>query len=168
MKRYLGAALLVPLILEVPLMADSPKSAPATYRVYSLNRRYFAELNFPASRTTVFEANGGRRLWEIPGWYRVAAVSNDGKHLVIGYDGSNLLELNASPEEVMLTFYREGTRTGIVRLKDLVPDTARLERTASHLRWGEYLGFDEQGRYHVKTAGGETFIFDPDTARAVR
>jgi hypothetical protein len=164
-RNVLAAGLLV--LLARGAHGDSPKAAPATYRVQSLNHLYSAELNHETGRTIVFEARSGRKLWEIPGWYRVAALSNDGMHLVIGYDGSNLLNTGSTLDEVMLTFYRQGKKTGVVKLRELVPELSRLRKTASHLYWGEYLGFDERDRYRVKTVDGKVFLFDPGTAKIV-
>ena len=146
---------------------DSPKVAPSTYRVYSLNRIYTAEMNHVTRKTSVLEAANGRKLWEIDGWYRVAAVSNDGETLVIGNDGSNLLPMSVRPDEVMLTFYHQGTNIGTVRLRELVPELPALRKTVSHLYWGEYLGFDSKDRFLLKTVEGKLVTFDAKTGRRV-
>lgn len=157
------------LLWASPAAADAPKRPPATYRVHSPNGAYFAEVDATRKRTTIFQAAAPKKpLWSVEGWFRVAALANDGQTLVTGYDGVNLLPAGFSDEQVLLTFHRPGGPVKTVTLRQLVPDRNKLRKTASHYYWGEYLGFDPQGRYRVKTATGEIIAFDPATGERTR
>ena len=124
----------------------------------------------PPTLKTVFRVSGEQRqkLWAMPGRFRVAGLKNDGKHLVTGYDGVNLLSLRHAPDEVLLRFFRGGTLIKNVTLREIIRDRARLQRTASHYYWGNYLGFDLAGRYRVETVEGRRLIFDAATGRIVK
>ena len=69
----------------------------------------------------------------------------------------------------MLTFYRRGEVFRTVRLKELISDIAiKMNRTASHYRWGDYLGLDARGHYGVRIATGREIRFDMTTGRPVK
>ncbi|MBL8233141.1 MAG: hypothetical protein JNL98_31875 [Bryobacterales bacterium] len=158
------------LAAALPLYADGPLKPPATYSTYSNNGKFHAEVHAANQRTTIYEGSGKTRktLWSIPGWYRVAAVSDDGQSLVTGYDGVNLLPRNYTGGEVLLTFHREGKLISKVTVRDLLPDRTKLRKTVSHWAWGSYLGFDAQNRYQVKLVTGVTALFDPSTGRRLQ
>lgn len=161
MTRYL------PVLFAAAVFADAPRLPPSTFRATSLNGRYSAEVNHVAKRITVVDTRTKTKLYEIAGWYRVVAVSNDGHSLVIGYDGSNLLSAGFSSEQPMLTFYQMGQKGRVVKLRELVPDLGLLRKTASHWVWGQYIGFDEKNRYQVKTVDGRLLRFDAATGGLV-
>jgi hypothetical protein len=147
---------------------DAPLGPPSSYTVYSLNRRFYAFLDADQKKTTVFEVRKAApsiRLWEMPGWFRVAVLSDDGEHLVVGFEGINLLPLDYHQDQVMLWFYRRGKLLRTVTLGQLVKDFGRLQRTASHYYWGRYLGFDGKNRYLVATVEGRTIAFDAATGQ---
>jgi hypothetical protein len=150
------------------LRLDAPLAPPSNYTVYSLNQRFYAFLDAGKKKTTVFEVRKGAaaiQRWEMPGWFRVAALSDDGEHLVAGFDGINLLPLEYHKDQVMLSFYRRGKLLCTVTLGQLVKDYGKLQRTASHYYWGRYLGFDEKNRYLVATVEGRTIAFDAATGQ---
>jgi hypothetical protein len=162
-------------LLPVTVSADEPLEAPGNKTIYSLNRKYSAFLDYERKITTVYSVSKrGRteqrtKLWEMPGWFRNASLADDGEHLVVAYEGSNLLDLNYKQDEVMLTFYRRGELINRVRLNELLEDArpSKLERTVSHYKWTESYGFDEHGRYVVNTVEKRQFIFDVDTGQPV-
>lgn len=150
------------------LRGDAPLAPPSNYTVYSLNRRFYAFLDAGKKKTTVFEVRKGApaaQVWEMPGWFRVAALSDDGEHFVVGFEGINLLPLDYHKEQVMLSFYRRGKLLRAVTLGQLVKDYGKLQRTVSHYYWGRYLGFDEKNRYLVATVEGRTIAFDAATGQ---
>jgi hypothetical protein len=112
--------------------------------------------------TTVYRAKGsqGERLWAMYGWFRVAALADDGDHLVTGYWGMNLIPVNYNKKEVMLYFFRRGELLNHVTLDQIIGDFFKLMRTASHYFWGNYGGFDRDGRYVVRTVEGRRLRFD--------
>ena len=144
------------------LMADQPLPAPSDQRIYSPNKRYYVFLNAKDKRGAAYRAATKSRLWEIDGWFRVAALADDGVHFITGYDGVNLIPARYDPKTTMLTFYRHGKPFRSVSLEELVPDLSKLRRTASHLYWGYYAGF-ENGLYRVDTVDRGSLFFDPKT-----
>jgi hypothetical protein len=160
------------LFAPLPAAADEPLAKPWPKTVCSANSSYCAVMD-PASWTTeVRIGEAGEVLWSMAGWFRLAALSDDGQTLVAGYDGQtlvagydgmNLLPLDYSPDLVILTFYRRGAPVAEVTLDDVIDDFAALERTVSHYLWGHYLGFDQRGRYLIETVDGRNTAFDPTT-----
>ena len=113
------------------LMADQPLPAPFDQRINSPNKRYYALLSANEKRTVAYDASTKTRLWEMAGWFRVAALADDGEHFVTGYDGVNLIPANYDPKMTMLTFYRSGKPFRSISLQELVPDLSKLRPTAS-------------------------------------
>ena len=143
---------------------------PSVWEVCSPSGEYCARLD-PADRSILAYKPGVEQivLWTATGWSRVAALADDGEHLVLGYEGMNLIPVDYEPDMEMLTFYRRGEIVKTVRLRDLISDIAiRMNRTVSHYYWGDYLGFDENGRYVLRTATGREFRFDMTTGQPVR
>lgn len=158
---------------QVNAMADGPLEAPADKNIYSMNRKFVAFLDYKNKKTTVYKVNkNGKkeeraRLWEMPGWFRNAALSDDGEHFVVLYEGANLLKLDYKQDEVMLTFYKHDAIINQVRLNQLLqnPGPSDLQKTVSHYKWCESFGFDQNGKYIVNTAEKRTFIFDVSTGQ---
>ena len=91
--------------------------------------------------TTVYKVDGNTRkkLWAMPGWYRVAFLADDGEHLVIGHDGINLLPTNVENSDILAYFVRKGEVVATATLADIV-EKSHLRRTASHLLLGRVPG----------------------------
>ena len=149
------------------LMADQPLPAAFDQRINSPNKRYYALIIAREKRTAVYDASTKTRMWEMEGWFRVAALADDGEHFITGYDGVNLIPANYDPKMSMLTFYRNGKAFRSVTLQELVPDLARLQPTASHVYWGYYAGF-ENGLFRVDTVDRGALLFDPATGELVQ
>jgi hypothetical protein len=64
----------------------------------------------------------------------------------------------------VLAFWRQGKLVRSYKLSELV-DVHALRRTASHFYWGDYQGFDAEGRFRVATAEGKVLLFDTSGAR---
>lgn len=146
--------------------ADAPLPPPARHSASSLSGRAVAVSDPSEGLTTVTlrGADGGvASAWSMAGWYRALHVADDGEHLVLGYDGLNLLPASAQADLVLLRFVRRGEVLRVVRLRDLVPDPTRLRRTASHLLWREAEGFAPDGTFAVLTVDGVKHVFDPAT-----
>jgi hypothetical protein len=163
-------ALALTTLVAATALADSPPAAPADLEVFSRNRHFYVLLDHVANRTTAFRVRPGaepEKLWEMPGWFPVVALSDDGEYLVVGQPGNNLIDLDHAPDVVILSFFRRGVLTREVRLPELVPDASALQRTMSHYEWGSHLGFDDQGHYRVQTADGRVVAFDVATGERV-
>lgn len=113
---------------------------------------------------------GGMRemLWSMSGWFRVAALSNDGEYLVTGYDGVNLLPLDYKEDQIMLSFYDRGRLLRHVRLNELFTDFSKLVRTVSHYHWGEYLGLNENDHYVLELVDKRWLLFNVKTGQVIK
>lgn len=157
------AAIVSVLTLAVPLpgAADAPLRPPHRFTQCSPSGQ-FCVTSDPQSGTFVHRAGeDGKPLWSIPKWFRVLYLADDPDLLVTGYDGQNLVPLDAPGDIEVLTFWNRGNVIRSYELSELVADLGRLQRTASHYHWGNYLGFDTDGNFRVATVQGETLVFDP-------
>jgi MYXO-CTERM domain-containing protein len=149
--------------------ADKPLTVSAARKVCSRNGRYCAFMD-SSSGTVAYEMKGdakGAKLWSIPGWFRVAALADDGVHFVAGYDGMNLIPKRYDPKLVMITFYDSGKAFHEVHLDELIEDFSKLHPTVSHLAWGDFPdGLDEHDAFVVTTVEKRTLAFDPKTGKA--
>ena len=153
-----------------PAPGDTPPRPPKVKVAASANKQFFAVMDPKNKETTIYRANAdGFPLvqWTMQGWFEVAALADDGKHLIVGYSGNlgNLLPLSVTKNFPMIQFYKTGKRINTVTLGDLVQDLPTLHRTASHYHWGEYLGLDKDGRYVVQTVEGRRLAFDVTTGK---
>ena len=149
--------------------ADQPPAAPADRDVVSPNGRFFAHSDFDEIRTTAFKraAHGDAAvIWEMPGWFPVAALSDDGRVFAVGYPGNNLLPAQVM-DCVIVSFFFDGRLASEVRLSSLVPDATKLRRTVSHRTWGVHLGFDAKNRYRVETVERWIITLDPTSGKEV-
>ena len=151
---YMGSAL-----------ADAPLPPPATYREHSPSGK-FAAISDASAGTTVVESASGRELWQVPGWHRSIFLSDDGEHLAIGYDGFDLLPLDAPDSLEMISFWSRGRKIKSVPLQAIVPDRSLLRRTVSHYAWGNIGGIDHNNRLIVTRIDGKVFRFNMSTGEA--
>lgn len=172
MRRALLLALLAALLVTARAsvgLADAPLPPPELKTLWSASRAWCAVMEPRAGITTVYRVEAGDRRtvsWAMMGWHRVAWLSDDGVHLVVGHPGVNLLPTDARESDVLLYFVERGALVGTVRLGEVVPLVA-LKRTASHLLWGSYEGLDAQGRLVLRTVQERVLRFDPSTGRRV-
>lgn len=149
-------------------LGDAPLRPPTPIIVCS-NSGAFCLLSDPKSGAQAYRVrpDGSRQpLWSIPGWHRIVFLADDGRHAVTGYDGV-LLPLNYSADVSLLTFWRDGSRIRAVPLSGLVKDLRKLQRTASHYRWGSYVGFNASGNFVVSTVERDSVAFDVTTGKEV-
>lgn len=168
--RTIALAFLITALLSAGAMADEPMLPPEQWETCSPSGEYCARLD-PVENSILAYKPGVETivLWRAQGWSRVAALADDGEHMVLGYEGMNLIPLDYRPDMAMLTFYRRGQVFRTVRLEELITDIAiKMNRTVSHYHWGDYLGLDENGRFGVRTATGHETRFDMTTGQAVR
>ena len=152
-----------------PARADAPLPPPERSTLCSPSR-LFCVTTDPSEGTWAHHPGRGLRteaLWSVPRWFRRLWLADDPELLVTGYDGGELVPLRSPGATEVLTFWRHGRPLRVWRLAELIDDLGRLDRTASHYRWGGYLGFDAEGRFRVRTVEGQELVFDPATGTIV-
>ncbi len=148
--------------------ADTPLPPPAKHVARSPSRAIEVESDPGPGLTTTYRvgADGTRtRLWAMNGWYRAIYPADDGEHLVLGFEGLNLLPANVADDLIVVRFVRRGEVVAALTLHDVVPDRSILRRTASHLAWREGEGIDADGHFLVVTLDGVKHHFDVTTGR---
>src|SRR5438034_2837229 len=111
-------------ILAITISAarvDLPLPPPTKVTATSSSGRIRA-ISEPNADTRVGDVRLQKVLWSLPNWHRSMFVADDGKHLVIEYDGLNLIPVDFTDALVLLTFWREGRKLSDVRVRDFVPD----------------------------------------------
>lgn len=161
----------------VPFLAESsrldePLPHPTEMTFWSPSRSVCAVSDPDTQLTTIYrvENPSGKRikLWQMYGWQRSVFVADDGRHVVLGYAGLNLLTLKHRPDQPMAYFVREGEVIGVAALNQLIRDLTKLPRTASHFRWGSCAGIDESGYFVIQTFDEQIHRFDMTKAEAIR
>lgn len=151
---------LLTLSVPLPAVADAPLMPPHRHTQCSPSGQFCATID-PQGGTFVHRSGeDGELLWSIPKWFRVLYLADDPDLLVTGYDGQNLVPLDAPGDVEVLTFWNRGKVVCAYKLSELVADLGRLQRTASHYHWGSYLGFDGDGNFRVATVQNQTLVFD--------
>jgi hypothetical protein len=146
--------------------ADAPFiSGDEPERIDSRSKAFFAVPSSDRKATVVFRRQKPKdeELWRIAGWNDNAYLSDDGEYLTVGYVGNNLLELDYTPSQAMLQFYKRGKLIRAVPLSELIRDMKSLRRSASHYSWGYYRGLVAPYRFAVDTIEGRRLIFDVAT-----
>jgi hypothetical protein len=172
-RRSLAVLALASALLgfPVPVRADELILPPETKTICSRNNFFCALMDPDTQVTTVYRRRAGgvqENLWSMPGWFRIAFLSNDGEYLAAGYDGSNLLPLNYRKDEVMLSFYDRGKLIRQVRLNEMVLDFSKLERTGASYQWGAYLGLNQDDHLTVALVDKRWLLFDVKTGRLIK
>lgn len=150
--------------------ADEPLRPPARHTVCSVSEAMCATSD-PELGTFVHPADGSDEsdvLWKLPRWYRVLFVTDDGMHLVTGYDGMNLVPQERPSETVVVEFWKRGSLVKSYSLGDLGYSRGRLQRTVSHYHWGGYLGIGEDGLFRLEMLDGVKLVFNPATGELLR
>jgi hypothetical protein len=151
-------------ILSTAALADMPLPPPKEVKVFSNNKAYMV-ISTPNAKTWVVEVKTNRELWSMPGWNRWIFVSNDGRNVVTGYSGINLLPVDYKDDWVLITFWEKGKKTKELRVKDIIPDKSILRSTTSHYEWGSIIGIDEKGKLVVNRADGKMLKFEVKTGK---
>jgi hypothetical protein len=121
-----------------------------------------------ATTTKIIRTADQKLLWEIPGWESVLFVANDGRHVVAGYRGGNLIPVEYDERMVLFTFWREGKKVREVTLKEFVSNRGKPIRTTSHYHWGCIDGIDISGNLIVLDANDKTFRYNLKTGLEVK
>ena len=146
--------------------ADEPLAPPKDYAVRSRNGRFEARVTVSPAETRVYQlVSPNKLLWHKPGFHRHVFLSDDGRHLVAGYDGYNLIPQNYSPDLVLITFFDRSKTIRRVTLSEIVPDLSRLRRTVSHYAWGGFGKIEKSGQFVVTTVDNRILRFDPATGK---
>lgn len=136
--------------------------------VVSANKRYFAVPGSDQQSTVVFKRLGRKKrekLWEAPVWSPAAYLADDGDHLVIAYEGGNLLSHRYQFDQVMVSFYRRETMIKSVSLNEIILDGTRLEVSDSGVQWGFFVGLIGSTKFALDTVERRRLIFDIATGK---
>ena len=145
--------------------ADSPRVAPHDVKDYSPDRRFYVVSQLQQKHTAVFRAGKKEAEWELPGYHPILYLSNDGKHLVEGYEGGNLFNGTTKDSDPFLTFFAGPKCTAVLTVAQVFPHWKTLPRTASRLRWGDFWGFEKPAQFTVRLDDGTKLFFDADTGK---
>jgi hypothetical protein len=164
--RYRAFAIIIVLCAYLGgARADAPLRSPATYREPSPSGKFIAAAD-PSAGISIVESASGRELWHMRDWHPSIFLSDDGEHLAIGYDGFNLVPLDAANSLEMISFWSRGRKIRSVSLQALVPDRSILQHTVSHYAWGSIGGIDPENRLVVTRVDGKVFRFNMSTGEA--
>lgn len=165
------AVLVLGLMVCPTALADAPLPPPdAAVKRCSPNGRFCLSRAQGSQllKLHTVDATGRReKQWEVRNIARFFEVANDGEYWVEIFDGATLLPLNVPDTAVMLTFHRRAETIARVELRQLVQNPKKLPRTVSHRLWAHTYGFDQKGRFTVKTAEAVEFLFDASTGQPV-
>jgi hypothetical protein len=157
------------LVALVVADADSPLRSPAKFTVKSPDGQISAIADPDLRATKITRTADGRLLWEIPRWERWLFVANDGKHVVAGYSGMNLIPVDYDEKLVVFTFWREGKKIKEVTLKEFSAGKSPPRRTASHYNWGWIEKIDADGLLVVHDSDHEkTYRYSLETGLEVK
>lgn len=151
-------------LLPAVLLISSPGlgfadtfNAMTNTTTYSKNRQIKV---FSKTDEITYAVKRKKLLWTIGRYVKFGYVSNDGKYFVAVYGGGNLVPIDASDELILLTFYRNGELIKEIKFNEIIDDRSQLVATASHLYWGNPIGFVKPNKFQVKRIDGKTFSFD--------
>src|SRR4051812_36558644 len=128
------------------LHADEPMPPPTKFIVRSSDGRVAAISDPDATTTKIIRTADKKILWEIPRWESVLFLANDGRHVVAGYGGGNLIPVEYDERMVLFTFWREGKQIREVTVKEFVSNKSKPHRTVSHYHWGRIDRIDSEGK----------------------
>lgn len=146
-------------------LADTPLTPPEMRTVCSRSGKICATSDPTTNLTVVTSKSSQQKPWTIPGWHRWLFVSDDGRSLVVGYGGMNLVPIDVSLQEPVLFFYHDAKLVRTVTLGDLYKRKSQLTRTASHLAWVETLGINQANQLVVRLINGDEVAFDVSTGQ---
>lgn len=152
-------------LLSDPLNADPAPSAEEAKTICSKSGSFCVVSDPKKNETAGFRvaSSNAVRLWQTKGFFPIGALSDDGEHFVAGYEGGHRLPLDYAKDAILLRFFRHGTLVRSVKLSELVRDLSKLKRIGSQYYWGDYLGFNQEGRYVVRTVEKRIVVFDVST-----
>lgn len=166
-KFAITVSIVIYLTFTAVATADAPLPEPTYRSICSSNDSYCVEMDPKKNEAIAYKSGSRIPIWKINGWFRVAALSNDGETFFVGYDGMNLLPSNYKSDMTILSIFRHGILIKKHTLKDVILNLSNLQRTSSHYYWGDYLGFDLNQNYIIKTVEGRTLKFGSTTGELI-
>jgi len=180
-QRLLRAACWLLILVELVFSNEaSSQSVPpcelssqSIIHVWSPNKEAVADVMIDTKciriGRVVWNGNIGRTnwLWSIEGSYQEGWLSDDGEYFVGCYEGLNFLPLSFTKDLTILSFFKQGTLMGSVRLDQLITDFSKLKRVGSQYRWSKYIGLNACGLIAGETIEGKKILFDITTGSAV-
>lgn len=145
--------------------ADAPPPPPSLRTVCNSPRTHCATSDPVSRKTTLVSRVSGEALWSLDGYHRYFEVSNDGRTILLLSDYANLAPLNATNVHVLFTIYRDGRLIQSVLLGALFESPAKLQRTTSHLSWGQLEKIDVKDNAVFTLVDGRIVAYSLVTGR---
>ena len=161
----LNRLLLLALLAVSSAQADTPLPPPGRHLVCSPSGSICADSDPQASVTKVISKSSGRELWSFKGWHRWLFVSEDGKSVVVGYQGMNLVPTDSALSLEVLHFYAQGRLVRTLRLDDLYESQSQLQRTAFHLAWVHTVTVNRANELVLELVTGRKVAFSMATGQ---
>lgn len=148
--------------------ADAPREVEHDRKVYSPNRRSYVVSLLKERRTAVFRVGSPKKPeWEIPGYASVLFLSDDGRHLVEGYSGGNILSPEVKGTDVFLVFFAGPQRVATLTVGEVFPHWETLPQTTDGKVWGNFWGFEGPVRFSLLLNDGHKIAFDANTGKKI-
>jgi hypothetical protein len=140
------------------VQADSPLPPPQRIISCSSSGEVCAESD-PNTNVTTIRKRNADALWSFSGWHRWLFVAEDGRSVVVGYGGMNLVPSASDLQVEVLHFYNQGKLIRSVKLADLYSDRSQLVQTVSHLAWVHSIHVNRANQLVLElvTAGSKAF-----------
>lgn len=145
--------------------ADAPLAAPKKYTECSSSKKICATSDPKKNITHIFAIDSKKILFSIPGWHRWLIVADDGKSVVVGFDGLNLVPADVTLQEPVLFIYNQGKLVRSVNLGDLYQSKSQLIRSSSHLYWVRTIVFNQSNQLVVSLANMKEIVFDSKSGK---
>ena len=143
--------------------ADSPAPPPQRVVSCSSSGEVCAESDPRTNVTQIVSKLKTGTLWSIKGWHRWLFVAEDGKSVVVGYSGMNLVPADTDLQFEVFHFYNQGKLVRTVKLADLYSDRSQLIRTVSHLEWVSSVRVNRASQLIVELVSGSHVAFNMAT-----
>jgi hypothetical protein len=141
-------------------IADAPHPAPTIKTSCNVSNSHCATSDPASRKTTLIERKSGAPLWSIDQYFRFFNVSNDGQAILAQSGYANLAPMNATKGHVLFIIYRGGKPIQTVLLGTLFESVSTLERTASHLAWGNLEKIDAKDNAVFLLVDGRRVLYN--------
>lgn len=154
------------------LLADTP--APnQPQKIYSANEKFYIEMQpqggwggYGKGKGTAYQIlpdGTEQEIWSVPVYAAGAALTNDGKHLIVFGPWAS------KTSDLAVAFYLEGRELKSYQVKDLIEDEMKLQHTVSHFFWASGGGkfSEDETRWTLTLIDSRSVTFNPATGERI-